>query len=129
MNIGDTFELKEIVTEKNVAAAVGSGKLPVYGTPYMIALCENAAHTLLSKDLAPGKSTVGTNVNISHVSPSPIGMEVRAEVKITGISENKKIFDFEVKCYDLKGLIGEGTHQRAIIDEERFMARCLSKWD
>ena len=127
MKIGDKIELKETVTEKNVASAAGSGKLPVYGTPYMIALCENAAHSLLEADLEAGRSTVGTRVNINHISPSPVGMEVRAVAEITGISENRKIIDFKVTCYDSAGLIGEGTHQRAIISVDRFMEKSSAK--
>ncbi|MBR6739099.1 MAG: dihydrolipoamide acyltransferase, partial [Oscillospiraceae bacterium] len=69
----------------------------------------------------------GTLVNITHGSPSPVGMEVRAVAEVIAISENGKMYDFKVTAYDAKGVIGEGTHQRAIIDVERFMAKCQSK--
>ena len=71
MKIGDTFTVKKVVTEDMTAAALGSGGLPVFGTPYLVAMVENAAFTYLQQELPEGKSTVGTKVEVSHVSPSP----------------------------------------------------------
>ena len=71
MNIGDTFTVKKIVTEDMTAASLGSGGLPVFGTPYLIAMVENAAFAYLQQELSEGKSTVGTKVDMVHVSPSP----------------------------------------------------------
>ena len=127
MQIGDTYEVKDTVTEKNTAASLGSGALPVFGTPYLAAMMENAAFTLMQRDLPEGKSSVGTKLDISHVSPSPIGMAVRAVAEVTHISENGKMVDFKVTAYDEAGLIGEGTHQRAVITVERFMDKCQGK--
>lgn len=127
MKIGDTFESRDIVSEKNVASAVGSGLLPVYSTPYLVSLMENASSDYLAQELPEGKGSVGIHIEVDHVSATPIGMEVRAIAEVTGISENGKTVDFKVEAYDEAGLIGKGLHTRAIITNERFMEKCLSK--
>lgn len=127
MKIGDTFTVKKTVTEDMTAAALGSGGLPVFGTPYLIAMIESAAFTYLQQELPEGKSTVGTKVDVSHVSPSPVGMEITASVEVTDISANGKLIDFRASVTDTAGLIGEGTHQRAIVTVDRFMDKCQSK--
>lgn len=127
MKIGDTFEVTGTVTESNTAASLGSGALNVFGTPFLAAMMENAAFSLMQQDLPEGKSSVGTRLDISHISPSPVGMALRATAEVTHISENGKMVDFKVAGYDEAGLIGEGTHQRAVITVERFMEKCLGK--
>ena len=127
LEIGDTFEVTGLVTRENTAESLGSGALPVFGTPYLAAMMENAAYTLMQRSLPEGRTSVGTRLDISHVSPSPIGMRVRAAARVAAISENGKIVDFEVKAYDEAGLIGEGTHQRAVVNIERFMSKCRGK--
>ncbi len=127
MKIGDTFTVKKTVTEDMTAAALGSGGLPVFGTPYLIAMIESAAFTYLQQELPEGKSTVGTKVDVSHVSPSPVGMEITASVEVTDISANGKLIDFKASVADTAGLIGEGTHQRAIVTVDRFMDKCQAK--
>ena len=127
MQIGDIYEVRDTVTEQNTAASLGSGALPVFGTPYLAAMMENAAFTLMQQDLREGKSSVGVQLDISHVSPSPVGMAVRAVAEVTAISENGRMVDFKVTGFDDAGLIGEGTHRRAVITVERFMDKCQSK--
>ena len=127
MKIGDTFTVKKVVTEDMTAAALGSGGLPVFGTPYLVAMVENAAFTYLQQELPEGKSTVGTKVDMAHVSPSPVGMEGTVTVEVTDISANGKMIDFAVKAWDEKGPIGAGTHTRAIITNDRFLSKCNSK--
>ena len=127
MKIGDTFTVQKTVTEDMTAAALGSGGLPVFGTPYLVAMVENAAFTYLQQELPEGKSTVGTKVDMAHVSPSPVGMEVTVTVEVTDISANGKMIDFAVKAWDEKGPIGAGTHTRAIITNDRFLSKCNSK--
>ena len=127
MQIGDTYEYKMVVTVELTAGALGSGGLPIFATPCMITMMEAAAYYYMKEQLPADKSSVGTLVNITHVSPSAVGMEVRAVAEVIAISENGKMYDFKVTAYDAKGIIGEGTHQRAIIDVERFMAKCQSK--
>ena len=109
MKIGDTFTVKKVVTEDMTAAALGSGGLPVFGTPYLVAMVENAAFTYLQQELPEGKSTVGT------------------KVEVTDISANGKMVDFKATATDTAGLIGEGTHQRAVITVDRFMDKCQAK--
>ncbi len=121
LDIGVRGRADDIVTEKNTAAAAGSGGLQVFGTPFMVALMEKAAWASIAPHLAPGDSTVGTKVDISHLSATPIGMKVWAESEIT-LVDGKRI-ELKVSAYDEKGLIGEGTHERFIVTDERFQAK------
>ena len=125
--IGTKCQLEQTVTEELTAAAVGSGALPVFGTPFMAAMMENAAMTCLQNFLEEGQGSVGTHLEISHDAPTPIGMNVWAEAEITAVSENGKMVDFTVKAWDEKGPIGSGTHTRAIIKNDKFLAKCNAK--
>ena len=127
MQIGDTYEVRDIVEEAMTAKSLGSGAMHVFGTPWMIAMMENAAFILMQQGLPEGKSSVGTRLVIDHVSPSPVGMPVRATAELVSISGNGKMAEFKVAAYDEVGLIGEGTHQRAYIDIARFMDKCEDK--
>ena len=127
MQIGDTYQVTKTVSEDMTAASIGSGGLPVLATPYLIALVENAAFSLLQQELPEDKSSVGTMVQLTHTSPSPVGMTVTVTVEITAISANGKMIDFKASACDSAGPIGEGTHQRAVISCERFMSKCQSK--
>ena len=121
--IGTKCRLEQTVTDALTAANVGSGALPVFGTPYMSALMENAAMSFLEE----GQGSVGTHLDISHDAPTPIGMKVWAEAEITAVSENGKMVDFAVKAWDESGPIGSGTHTRAIVKNEKFLAKCNAK--
>ena len=125
--IGTKCQLEQTVTEELTAAAVGSGLLNVFGTPYMIGLMENAAQTALQNFLEEGQGSVGTHLDISHDAPTPVGMKVWAEAEITAVSENGKMVDFKVSAWDEKGPIGAGTHTRAIISNDRFLSKCNAK--
>ena len=125
--IGTKCQLEQTVTEDLTAAAIGSGLLPVFGTPYMIGLMENAAQTLLGSFLEEGQGSVGIHLDVKHTAATPIGMKVLVEAEVTAVSENGKIVDFKVAAWDEKGPIGEGTHTRAIINNERFLAKCNAK--
>ena len=127
--IGTKCQLEQTVTEELTAAAVGSGALPVFGTPFMAAMMENAAMTCLQNFLEEGQGSVGTHLEISHDAPTPIGMNVWAEAEITAVSENGKMVDFKVSAWDEKGPIGSGTHTRAIIKNDKFLAKCNAKLD
>ena len=127
LEIGMKHTAETVVNTENTAAKAGSGALQVFGTPYMVALMENAALTLMAAALPEGKGSVGTALNITHSAPTPVGMKVRAEAEITNISANGKIVDFKVTAYDEAGLIGEGSHQRAVIDNARFMDKANGK--
>ena len=127
--IGTKCQLEQVVTNELTAAAVGSGLLPVFGTPYMIGLMENAAQSALGVFLEEGQGSVGTHLDIKHTAPTPVGMKVWVEAEVTAVSENGKMVDFALKAWDEKGPIGEGTHTRAIINNERFLAKCNAKLD
>lgn len=129
MQIGDTYQVRKIVTEEMTAERFGSGGLPVLATPYLITMVENAAYTLIQRALPAEKGSVGTMVQLTHTAPSPVGMEVTVTVEVTAISPNGKMIDFKASACDHSGPIGEGTHQRAVIDCERFMAKCQAKLD
>lgn len=127
--IGTKCRLEQTVTPELTAEAVGSGALPVFGTPFMAAMMENAALTALQPFLEEGRGSVGTHLDISHDAPTPVGMKVFAEAEITGVSENGKMVEFQVSAWDEKGPIGKGTHTRAIIASEKFLARCNARMD
>lgn len=113
------------VTSANVATSVGSGKVQVFATPMMISLIEKAACLSIEPFLEEGQSSVGTNIDVSHCSATPLGMKVWAETEVTGIDRRK--VTFRVAAYDERGLIGEGTHERFIIDIEKFVAKANGK--
>lgn len=125
--IGTKCQLEQTVTRELTAEAVGSGALPVFGTPFMAAMMENAALTALQSYLEEGQGSVGTRLDITHDAPTPIGMKVFAEAEIVSVSENGKMVDFKVSAWDEKGPIGGGTHTRAIIQNEKFLAKCSGK--
>ncbi len=125
--IGTKCQLEQTVTQELTAASIGSGALPVFGTPFMAAMMENAALTALQSFLEEGLGSVGTRLDITHDAPTPIGMKVFAEAEIVSVSENGKMVDFRVSAWDEKGPIGKGTHTRAIIGNEKFLTKCNSK--
>lgn len=113
------------VTEDKTAEAMGSGNLPVFATPAMIALMENTASNSVECELEEGQGTVGTLIDVKHVAATPIGMEVTCETKLVEVDRKRLVF--EVKAYDTAGVIGEGMHERFVIDNEKFMARTEAK--
>lgn len=125
--IGIKGESKCLVSENNTAIAYGSGGVKVFATPAMIGLMENAALSLVQKYLPEVQSTVGTNINVSHIAATPIGMEVKAFAELIEIDGKKLIF--KVEAYDEKDKIGEGIHERYIINLEKFMSKTNSKKD
>ena len=125
--IGTKCRLEQTVTDALTAANVGSGALPVFGTPYMSALMENAAMIFFFNDTATTEIYTNLNTLSLHDAPTPIGMKVWAEAEITAVSENGKMVDFAVKAWDESGPIGSGTHTRAIVKNEKFLAKCNAK--
>ena len=125
MEIGMKHTITEVVTAEKSAEQVGSGLLPVYATPAMIALMEKCASECVAPYIEEGKSSVGTLLNIKHLSASPIGIQITCTATPTEIDGRRLVFSLEAS--DEKGPIGEGTHERFIIDIDRFMAKCQSK--
>ena len=114
-----------LVNSDNTADKAGSGKLKVFATPFMVALMERAALESVEPWLEPGQGTVGTMIATSHIAATPVGETVRAESELTAVDERK--LSFTVRAYVGAQLIGEGTHQRCIINEKRFMEKTMAK--
>lgn len=125
LRIGLVGEKTIQVGPELTAQAFGSGDLPVYATPAMVALMEGAAVQALSGQLPEGQSSVGTDLQIKHLAATPLGLTIRARAEITAIDGRR--ITFRVQAWDDKELIGEGTHVRFIIDVDRFMARVTAK--
>ena len=113
------------VTEDMTAASAGSGGQPVFSTPHMVALMETTAWSSVEPYMDEGKSTVGTHLDIAPLSASPVGAQVRSESELVEIDGRRLVF--RVSASDDAGLIGEGMHERFIIDIEKFMARTEAK--
>ena len=116
---------EETVVEGKLASNVGSGLVKVYATAMMIALIEKAAVLSVEPYLESGQGTVGTLVNVSHCSATPLGMKVHAETELIEIDRRRLVF--KVAAYDECGLIGEGLHERFIIDMKKFQDKPASK--
>ena len=116
---------EQTVTPEMSAARVGSGLVDVYATPMLVALIEQTCYESVLPHLEEGQGTVGTLVNISHVSATPVGKRVWCESELTGVDRRRLVFS--VKAYDECGLIGEGTHERFVIDTAKFMEKLKSK--
>ena len=121
MNKSIEYTSKKVVTENDTAQIVGSGTFPVFATPMMVALMENAAMKAAEQLLQEGESTVGSELNIKHLRPTAIGEEVTATAILTA-QEGRKL-TFSVVATDKNGTIGEGTHVRYIINIEKFMSK------
>ena len=114
-----------LVTEENTAAAMGSGLLPVFATPAMLALMEQAAASSVQPFLPEGQGTVGTRLSVSHLAATPIGLTVRAESELIAVDRRK--LRFSVRAWAGEELIGEGEHERFVIDNARFLEKALAK--
>jgi len=122
---GTRNEDRFTVTEQLTAYHVGSGSARVLATPWMIAYMERTAHRLLTCCLPEGYSSVGTLVNVRHLAPTPLGAEVRVVAEVLSLEENRVYF--AIRAWDDVELIGEGEHERAVIEEARFLRRVEKK--
>ena len=113
------------VTNANTAKTMGSGTLDVFATPAMIALIEQTAYTSIESELEPGWGSVGTSLNIQHLSATPVGMTVTAKTELVEVDRRRLVFNAEV--YDEKGLVGKGTHERFLVENEKFQAKADAK--
>ena len=113
------------VEEKYTASHVGSGSLRVLATPSIIAFMEITARALLEEVLPEGYSSVGVHVDVRHLAPTPLGAQVRVECKVIDVKAQRVEFDFQ--AWDDKDKIGEGRHQRVVIDVGRFLKRVEAK--
>ena len=118
---GLSAQSRTTVTAGNTAATMGSGDLEVFATPSMVALMEHAAMTVVAAALPAGATTVGAEMNVTHIKPSGLGAEITATAVLTGVEGRKLIFN--VGARDAEGMIGEGVHTRYVVDREKFMAK------
>lgn len=114
-----------MVGPEDTAKALGSGAVDVFSTPKLVALMEKAALLSVRDYLDEGMDTVGTHLDISHSAATPVGMTVRAESELIEVDRRRLVFS--VKAWDETELVGEGTHERFIIDRDKFLAKCSSK--
>ena len=125
ITVGMKGEAETTAEREDTAQEVGSGDLLVYATPCMVALMEGAACNAIEDALDEGQTTVGTMLNIEHISATPVGLEVRAEAEVTEV--NGKVITFCVKAFDEAGEIGHGTHQRVMVNAQKFLDRAYAK--
>jgi predicted thioesterase len=122
---GMTCEKTEIVTENNIARKYGSGSVNVYATPAMVGLMENASFSCVDPHLPKGHVTVGTFVDVKHLAATPVGMKVTAKVELVLVAGKR--LEFKVEAFDEKEKIGEGTHGRYIINQDKFISKAEEK--
>jgi predicted thioesterase len=125
IKVGTKGTFKVSVDESNTAKTMQSGSLDVFATPAMVAIMEKASTLALEPYLEEGSTTVGTALDISHVSATPVGMDVSATAEV--VSVNGRELTFKVQAFDECGLIGEGTHKRFIVFAEKFQNKTNSK--
>ena len=116
---------ENLCEREDTALEVGSGSLLVYATPCMAALMEAAACAAIEEALNENETTVGIELNLKHISATPVGLEVRAEAEVTAVEG--KIFSFQITAYDEAGKIGEATHKRALVNSQRFLEKTYGK--
>lgn len=125
ITIGMKGEVSTLVEREDTACEVGSGSLLVYATPCMVALMEGAACEAISAAIPDEKTSVGIELAISHISATPVGLEVRAEAEV--IAVDGSIITFQVTAFDEAGKIGEGTHKRALVTSQKFLDKTYAK--
>jgi predicted thioesterase len=117
--------LELLVDQDHTAKKLGSGELEVFATPAMIALIEETCWKSVADEVGEGNGTVGIKLDVSHLAATPVGMKVWCESEL--VSEEGRKLTFSVKVYDEAGLIGEGTHERFIVNNDKFMTKAEGK--
>ena len=125
LTVGLKGEVFTQVEREDTAKEVGSGDLLVYATPCMVALMEGAACEAIAECLSDTQTSVGTRLNIEHISATPVGLEVRAEAEVTEVSG--KVITFALHAYDEAGEIGRGTHTRVLVNSQKFLEKTYNK--
>lgn len=125
ITVGMKGEASTLVEREDTAQLVGSGDLLVYATPCMAALMEGAACDAIASALPEGQTTVGTLLNLEHLSATPVGLEVRAEAEVTEV--DGKVISFHLHAFDEAGEIGRGTHKRVIVNSQKFLDKAYQK--
>lgn len=125
MEIGIKGTATLLVTEEYTAKAMGSGELPVFATPAMVALMEKTAWQSVALCLEPGQGTVGTAMEVKHLAATPVGMQVRCESELVEADDRRLVF--RIAVWDACGRVGEATHERFVVNNSRFVAKAESK--
>lgn len=123
--IGAVGHASTVVATENTAVSLGSGALPLFGTPALAALIEQAAVHALEGLLPLGMTSLGTSLNLRHLAATPMGHNVQAEATVIGVSGRR--LEFKVAAYDEREKIADGTHERFVVDAQRFMERMTAK--
>jgi predicted thioesterase len=131
LTIGLNASVRAVVSESDTAAALGSGDVPVLGSPRLLALAEAAAVAAVASELAPGDTTVGTSVTLEHRRPSPVGSGLVVEAELTEVDGRRLVFSFIALREDEPGqpaggdehVLGAGTIERVVVSRDRFLAR------
>ena len=123
--VGAKGRVDGVVTDQLTAAAIGSGSVEVFATPYMVAAMENAACEALRPYYGEGENSVGTKLESSHDAATPVGMKYWAEAEVTEVDRRRVVL--KVTAYDETGVIGSGVHERFIIQMEKFLAKAEAK--
>ena len=110
-----------VVEHKDTAAVYGSGALEVFATPAMIALMEKTSLESVADKIGEGNTTVGIAVNIKHLKASPVGSTIRCEAEIVEVDRRRLVFS--VKCFEGETVVGEGIHERFVVDSQKFMSK------
>ena len=122
---GLTGTAEMVVGEQHTAPRVGSGRIRVLATPVMINLIEAAALAAVENSLPEHHQSLGTHLDVTHVAATPVGMRVRATAEVLRV-EGRTVY-FKVRAEDERELIGEGTHERVVVNVEKFDARVQAK--
>lgn len=123
--IGMKGEASTLVEKEDTAQYVGSGSLLVYATPCLAALMEGAACAAIEEVLPQGQTSVGTALNLEHLSATPVGLEVRASAEVTAVDGRK--ITFTITAFDEAGEIGRATHTRVLVNNEKFLEKTYQK--
>lgn len=125
LTVGIEGRIEQTVEQAQSAAAIGSGLVDVFATPMMVALMERTCNESVMPYLDEGQTTVGTRLDITHTAATPIGMTVRCKSELIEIDRRRLVFS--VAAYDEAGVIGEGRHERFIVDRDKFQSKANSK--
>jgi len=118
-------EARTVVDASNLASTFGSGSIDVFATPALVALMENASRLAVEALLPAGAITVGTRVDVRHLAATARGEEIRARAELMEVDGRRLVF--RVEAFDPVERVGEGTHERMIVDTARLLARARAK--
>jgi predicted thioesterase len=122
---GMVAEIETRVTEADTAERLGSGSIPVLGTPALVRLMERAAVQALAGHLPPGQTSVGSRIDVHHLAPTPVGMRIRARAELVQVEGRRLVF--RIETWDEAEQIGKATHERFVVDKGRFVAKVQRK--